>query len=108
MTRTEASRPFIPSFICSAGSCLNAFTELKRVLVPNGVLLLAFHRGKETMHQDEMWGKTVNLDFHFFEREEVQQSLCRAGFDVLETSERAPYPDVEHPSYRVYIFARKT
>jgi SAM-dependent methyltransferase len=84
-----------------------ALGELKRVLVPGGVLLLAFHRGSETLHRDELWGKRVNMDFIFFERAEIQDCLTQVGFNVLEVSERAPYPEVEHSSHRVYIFARK-
>ena len=33
--------------------------------------------------------------------------LTTAGFEVEETIERDPYPDVEHQSRRAYIFARK-
>jgi len=86
---------------------VTALTELKRVLVPNGVLLLAFHRGQEILHPEEMWGKAVDMDFIFFERAEMEGYLRQAGLNVLEISERAPYADVEHPSRRVYIFARK-
>ncbi len=85
---------------------VDALRELKRVLVPHGVMLLAFHRGQEIVHREDMWDKTVNLDFIFFERAEVESYLRAAGFEILEVSERAPYPKVEHPSQRVYIFAR--
>ncbi len=87
---------------------VDALRELNRVLVPQGVLLLAFHRGDEIVHRDEMWGKAVNMDFLYFEGREVEAYLRAAGFEILEVSERAPYPDVEHPSQRVYIFARKS
>lgn len=86
---------------------ITAFREMHRVLVPSGVLLLAFHRGHEIVHRDEMWEKPVNLDFLFFERAEVETHLREAGFAVLEVSERAPYPKVEHPSQRVYVYAVK-
>lgn len=86
---------------------IDALRELHRVLVPRGILLLAFHRGAEIVHSDEMWATPVNLDFVFFERQEVEGYLRAAGFEILEVSERAPYPNVEHPSHRVYIFARK-
>jgi phenolic acid decarboxylase len=33
--------------------------------------------------------------------------LREAGFDVKEVIERPPYENVEHPSRRAYIFARK-
>jgi hypothetical protein len=33
--------------------------------------------------------------------------LTAAGFEIEEIIEREPYPDVEHPSRRCYIFARR-
>jgi SAM-dependent methyltransferase len=84
-----------------------ALAEIKRVLRPCGVLLLAFHVGDETVHLDEWWGQPVSLDFRFFRPEEMADFLRRAGFEVEEIAEREPYPDVEHPSRRAYIFARR-
>ncbi|MBI4670241.1 MAG: methyltransferase domain-containing protein [Chloroflexi bacterium] len=87
---------------------VDALRELKRVLAPRGVLFLAFHRGDETIHPEEMWGKKVNMDFHFWSRDAMEQHLREAGFEMLDVIERAPYaPDVEHQSHRVYMFARK-
>jgi hypothetical protein len=47
------------------------------------------------------------LDFIFFETEEVRDHLEMAGFELQEVIERDPYPEVEYPSRRAYIFARK-
>jgi SAM-dependent methyltransferase len=85
-----------------------ALRELRRVLCPNGVLLLAFHLGREVRHLDELLGKEVSLDFFFFETEEVKEYLRTAGFELEEAIERDPYPkEVEYQSRRAYIFARK-
>lgn len=84
-----------------------ALAELKRVLRPAGVLLLAFHIGREVVHRDEWWGKEVSLDFIFFEREEMKDQLKAVGFELEEVIERDPYSEVEYPSRRAYIFARK-
>ncbi len=81
--------------------------EFRRVLVPGGLLLLAFHRGQEIRHLEELWGEKVSLDFIFFERKEMEQYLQVAGFELVETLERAPYPEVEAETHRVYILARK-
>jgi SAM-dependent methyltransferase len=86
---------------------IQALQELKRALCPGGVLLLTFHLGREIIHRDEWWGKEVSLDFIFFETEEMKGYLRAAGFELQEVIERDPYPDVEYPSRRAYLFARK-
>jgi len=86
---------------------LDALLELKRVLRPGGLLLLAFHLGQEILHLDEWWGEVVSLDFIFFRSDEMVAHLTTAGFELEEAIERDPYPDVEHQSRRAYIFARK-
>jgi SAM-dependent methyltransferase len=83
-----------------------ALRELKRVLLPRGVLLLTFHIGRQVIHRDEWWEKKVNLDFIFFETEEVKGYLTAAGFKLEEVIEREPYTEVEYQSRRAYIFAR--
>jgi SAM-dependent methyltransferase len=89
-------------------SVVRALQELRRVLCPNGVLLLAFHIGQGIKHLDEMLGKEVSLDFFFFETEEVKGYLRTAGFELEEAIERDPYSEeVEYQSRRAYIFARK-
>jgi SAM-dependent methyltransferase len=89
-------------------SVVRALRELRRVLRPNGVLLLAFHIGQGRKHLDEFLGKEVSLDFFFFETGEVKDYLRTAGFELEETIERDPYSeDVEYQSRRAYIFARK-
>jgi SAM-dependent methyltransferase len=81
--------------------------EWKRVLRPGGWLFLAFHVGDEVVHREELWGEDVSIDFIFFRPEEIIGSLTSAGFDIEEVVERDPYPDVEHPSRRAYLLARK-
>ncbi len=86
---------------------LRALTEIRRVLVPRGLLLLAFHAGEEIVHLDEWWGQPVSLDFHFLDPVDVRQQLEAAGFTVEATMIRAPYEGVEHPSRRAYVLARR-
>ncbi len=84
-----------------------ALQELKHVLRPQGLLLLAFHVGQETLHREELWGKKVSLDFLFFERDEMEGYLKSAGFEIEDVIERPPYEGVEYQSRRAYIFTRK-
>ena len=85
----------------------DALAEMKRVLRPGGLLLLAFHVGHEAVHLDEWWGQPVSVNFLFFRSEEMVDSLRAVGFEIEEIVEREPYPHVEHRSRRAYIFAKK-
>jgi len=86
---------------------VEALREFRRVLRPGGVVLLAFHVGTETRHEEEWWGKKVSLDFAFFTPQEMQGYLKSAELEAIDVIERDPYPDVEYQSRRSYIFARK-
>jgi SAM-dependent methyltransferase len=83
-----------------------AFRELRRVLARDGVLLVAFHAGDQTLHLDELWGQAVSLDFHFLLPGTVTAALHAAGFLVTESVEREPYEGAEYPSRRCYLLAR--
>ena len=84
------------------------FREMARVLQPRGLLLLAFHVGEKVLHEEELWGRSISMDFFLFGPSEIRQCLEAAGFVIEEIIEREPYaPDVEYQSRRAYIFARK-
>jgi SAM-dependent methyltransferase len=86
---------------------VKALLELRRVLRPDGLLLLTFHIGDDTIHLDDWWDQAVCVDFFFFRSAEMAAYLTSAGFEIEEIIEREPYPDVEHQSRRSYIFARR-
>ncbi|HEX7641936.1 MAG TPA: methyltransferase domain-containing protein [Burkholderiaceae bacterium] len=84
-----------------------AFAEMWRVLQPGGRLLLSFHIGDETVHREELFGEAVALDFHFLQPDDIAAQLRHAGFEIEEIVEREPYPEVEYPSRRAYLFAAR-
>lgn len=84
-----------------------AFAEMQRVLKAGGHLLVAFHLGDEVRHLDEWWDHPVSIDFVFYRMPVVLRALRSAGFALIEQHRRDPYPEVEHPSRRGYIWARK-
>ena len=84
------------------------FRQMVRVLQPGGLLLLAFHAGDKTLHEEELWGRSISMDFFLFPTLEIRGVLEAAGFAIEEVIERRPYaPEVEYQSRRAYIFARK-
>jgi ubiquinone/menaquinone biosynthesis C-methylase UbiE len=83
------------------------FSEMARVLQPDGLLLLAFHTGDEIIREEELWGFPISMDFMLLQPPEISMLLEAAGLIVEEILERDPYPDVEYPSHRAYILARK-
>jgi len=85
----------------------NAFREIFRVLQPGGIFLLTFHIGEEILHVEEFLGKQVDIDFMYFPVDFITDCLMRCGFEKIEVTEREPYPEVEYPSHRAYVFAGK-
>ncbi|MGH3459969.1 MAG: class I SAM-dependent methyltransferase [Kribbellaceae bacterium] len=91
-----------------------AYAELARVIAPGGWLLVLFHISMadqpvgSTKHFDEWWGHQVDLDFHFLDPAEVASGLAAAGFTMMATLEREPWPGAEAASRRASVLARRT
>lgn len=84
-----------------------AVREIHRALKTEGFCILAFHLGDDAMHVDELWGEEVSIDCTFYRIDEMEGHLRAAGFVIELRHERDPYPEVEYPSRRGYILARK-
>jgi len=84
--------------------------ELVRVVRPGGVVVLAVHRGRGTLHVDEFLGKAVPSDATLFEGDELTSFAVGAGLVVREVTSRAPY-DTEsqnpHLHGRIYVWAER-
>ena len=84
------------------------FREMMRVLQPGGLLLLAFHTGDEMLHEAELWGRPISMDFFLLNPSAIRRQIEAAGLVIEDIIEREPYaPEVEYQSRRAYIFARK-
>jgi SAM-dependent methyltransferase len=82
------------------------FQQMRRVLVPGGLALVAFHIGDQVVHLDDLFGAPVSLDFRFHDPGNVVEALRAAQLPVIEHAEREPYEGVEYPSRRCYLLAK--
>jgi SAM-dependent methyltransferase len=82
------------------------FQQMRRVLVPGGLALVAFHIGEQVVHLDDLFGSPVSLDFRFHDPGKVVEALRTAQLPVIEHTEREPYEGAEHPSRRCYLLAK--
>jgi ubiquinone/menaquinone biosynthesis C-methylase UbiE len=90
-----------------APSLPTVFSEMYRVLQPDGLLLLPFHIGDEVVRPQELWGNRVGMEFYRLQPERIKLLLIGTGFVIDGIVERDPYPEIEFQSRRAYIFAHK-
>jgi SAM-dependent methyltransferase len=91
---------------CARGDLGRALTELHRVLVPGGRLLMAVHAGAGEVTREDAYGKRIALVATLFSEQEVRDALASAGLRVDELTQRPPY-DFEYPSTRIYALATR-
>jgi SAM-dependent methyltransferase len=82
-----------------------ALAEFRRVLRPDGALLVAVHAGDGVHHFGEYKGIAVDVDLHLRSASALETLVRRAGFAVETVETRAPYP-FEHATRRLYLTAR--
>jgi SAM-dependent methyltransferase len=79
------------------------FEEFRRVLRPQGLLLIGFHVGDETRHTSEGYtGRPINVDSHHRRPSTMADWLREAGFTI--EAELVIRPDEDVPG--AVIFAR--
>jgi ubiquinone/menaquinone biosynthesis C-methylase UbiE len=90
-----------------------ACREFARVLLPGGWLLVAFHIDSPDFavgtvnHLTTWFGKHVDVDAFFLDPADVIRDLEAAGFTVMSSTVRRPWPEVEYPSRRSYLLAQR-
>lgn len=84
------------------------FAELRRVLVPGGLLMLAFQAGDgEATHRTNAHGTGLPLTIYRHGLGDLTRRLEKAGFTVHATAERKPELDHESTS-QGFVIARSS
>jgi ubiquinone/menaquinone biosynthesis C-methylase UbiE len=86
----------------------DVFGEFHRVLVPGGVVLLAFQVGDRPLVLTSAFGQPVHLTFIRRRPEQVEDQLAGAGFGVYAQLVRQPDDDGFESTAHAYLIARKT
>jgi len=90
-----------------------ACREFARALRAGGWLLVAFHISSDEFamgavsHVTSWFGESVDLDGFFLDPAEVVVDLESAGFVIMAEVQRQPHPEIEYPSRRCYLLARR-
>ena len=80
--------------------------EIHRILVPDGILVLATHLGDGEVFIDEFLDHKIDtLGGVLYTAEELREVLRLGGFELEEVHHRDPLPH-EYPSQRIYLLAR--
>lgn len=74
---------------------LHVMSELHRVLVPDGFVLLAFQVGTDLCHVIDPNGSDITLDFYRLDPEMITAQLFEAGFERVALTVRPPQPPGE-------------
>jgi len=84
------------------------FGEFHRVLVPGGLVLLAFQVGNEPRVLTTAFGHDVDLTFIRRQPQRVRNQLSATGFRLYAELVRQPDDDGFESTPQAYLIARKT
>jgi ubiquinone/menaquinone biosynthesis C-methylase UbiE len=82
-----------------------ALAEFRRVLRPDGALVVAVHAGEGLHHFGDYKGIAVDVELHLRSPAALGALVRQAGFAIETLEVRAPYP-FEHATERLYVTAR--
>jgi SAM-dependent methyltransferase len=82
-----------------------ALEGFRQALVAGGRLVLALHEGAEARQPAEIWGIPISLQYNFFTYEQITDALRASDFTIETITHRAPYPDIEVETDRLYASA---
>jgi ubiquinone/menaquinone biosynthesis C-methylase UbiE len=82
------------------------FSELRRVLRPDGLVLLAFQVGDQPRYLTEVFGQRVELTFHRRRPDAVAALLEQAGLTLYATFVRQPDDDGLESTPQAYVIAQ--
>lgn len=82
-----------------------AFTEFRRALAPGGDLLVSMHGGTGEFASGQFLGHAVEFRATLVGLDELVDLAKAGGFTVVESHARPPY-EQEHPTERLYVWAR--
>lgn len=85
----------------------SAIGGLGSTLAHGGTLALALHMGPETRRVTDLLGHVVDVDFVLHDPDVVLAAVTSAGLEVVEWYVRSPLPDIESPTSRLYVLARR-
>ena len=81
--------------------------KLRKALEQNGILYISFHVGDNILHVDSLLDENVNLDYMFFQTDEIVSLLKKYKFKIIEAFTREPYEEVEYQCKKGYILCQK-
>jgi ubiquinone/menaquinone biosynthesis C-methylase UbiE len=82
------------------------FTEFRRVLKPNGYLIVAVKAGTTEGYVEDLLGIKTKSYFSLFTKEEIVRYFNDAGFTLEFIDKRNPY-DFEISNERIFAFGKK-
>jgi ubiquinone/menaquinone biosynthesis C-methylase UbiE len=85
---------------------IRAFAEFARVLVPGGLLQLAFQTGDAPVHVRRAYGHELSLLAYRLDPDAIGGELRAAGFTTLVRQVRGPMPGEKTP--QAFLLARRT